>query len=129
MISSVSWKCQGTVTPGLMTFSWMSDFVPSSLLAMKLRTLAFGPLGTLPSTPRRISMCIPPMSDRLLLGRPRLIVAGGLGAAAACQDRAGRAVGHRRPRQVGNMRLFPGLRLVCLFDRRNVDGVMQPAMP
>src|SRR5882672_613399 len=42
-----------------MTFSWMSDFVPSSLFAMKFLTLAFGPLGTLPSTPRRIGICAP----------------------------------------------------------------------
>jgi hypothetical protein len=34
----------------------MSDCVPSSLFAMKLRTLAFGPLGTLPSFPRKIGM-------------------------------------------------------------------------
>src|SRR6266852_6122116 len=43
-----------------MTFSWISDFVPTSLFAMKFRTLAFGPLGTLPSTPRRIGICVPP---------------------------------------------------------------------
>src|SRR5713101_7995033 len=43
-----------------MTFSWMSDLVPNSLFAMKFRTLAFGPLGTLPSTPRRIGICVPP---------------------------------------------------------------------
>src|SRR6266436_10341274 len=60
---------------------------------------------------------------------PGLIVAGGLGAAAACQDRAGGPVGHRRPRQVGNMRLFPGMRLVGLFGRREVDGVVHPAVP
>src|SRR5260221_14313699 len=43
-----------------MTFSWISDFVPTSLFAKKFRTLAFGPLGTLPSTPRRIGICVPP---------------------------------------------------------------------
>src|SRR6266581_160217 len=59
----------------------------------------------------------------LLLRLPGLIVAGGLGAAAACQDRAGGPVGHRRPRQVGNVRLFPGMRLVGLFGRRKLDGV------
>src|SRR5205823_546184 len=39
---------------------WISDFVPTSLFAMKFRTLAFGPLGTLPSTPRRTGMCVSP---------------------------------------------------------------------
>src|SRR5260370_19500763 len=31
---------------------------------------SFGPLGTLPSTPRRIGMCISPMFDRLLPSLP-----------------------------------------------------------
>src|SRR5712691_1022523 len=43
-----------------MTFSWTSDFVPSSLFAMKFRTRALGPLGTLPRTPRRIGIGVPP---------------------------------------------------------------------
>src|SRR5258708_4544384 len=60
---------------------------------------------------------------------PGLIVAGGLGAPAAGQDRAGGPVGHRSPRQVGNMRLLPGMRLIGLFGRREVDGVVDPAVP
>src|SRR5438445_12867060 len=61
--------------------------------------------------------------------RPGLIVAGGLGTAAARQRRAGRAVGARRAGQVRDMRLFPVARGVLLFGRGDVDGVMQPAMP
>ena len=34
MTSSTSWKCQGTLPPGLITFSWMVDcLVPSTSLA------------------------------------------------------------------------------------------------
>jgi hypothetical protein len=42
----------------------MSDCVPNSLFAMKLRTRLFGPLGTLPSTPRRMGICALLMSDQ-----------------------------------------------------------------
>ena len=62
-------------------------------------------------------------------GRPRLIVAGGRGTATARQRRAGRTVGRRCPRHVGDMRLFPFMRLIGFFGRRDIDGVMQPAMP
>src|SRR5439155_6882162 len=61
--------------------------------------------------------------------RPRLIVAGGLGAAAARQRRTGWPVSRRCPRHVGNMLLFPFVRPVALFRRRHIDSVMQPAVP
>ena len=40
-------------------------------------------------------------------GLPGLIIAGRLGAPAACERRAGGPVGVRRARHVGAMRLFP----------------------
>src|ERR1700721_2202122 len=61
--------------------------------------------------------------------RPRLVIAGGLGAAGACQRRAGRTVGRGSPCHVRQMRLLPFARRIGLFGRRDIDGVMQPAMP
>src|SRR6266852_9842800 len=65
----------------------------------------------------------------LASGRPGLIVAGRLGPAAACQRRSGWPIGRGRARHVWNMRLFPLARLVALFRRRHVDGVVHPAVP
>src|SRR5882757_2219416 len=61
--------------------------------------------------------------------RPGLVVAGRSRPAAARQRRAGRPVRCRRPRQVRDVRLFPFARRVAFFGRRDIDGVMQPAMP
>ena len=61
--------------------------------------------------------------------RPGLVVAGGLGPAAADKRRARRTVGRGRAGQVRLMRLFPLARRVALFGRRHIDCVMQPAMP
>src|ERR1700682_1821219 len=65
----------------------------------------------------------------LVSGRPGLVVAGGRWPAAAGQRRAGRPVGRGRPRHVRDMRFFPLARHIVLFGRRDIDGVMDPAMP
>src|SRR5208282_4517383 len=62
-------------------------------------------------------------------GRPGLIVAGRLGATPLRQGRTARAVGARRPREVGPVRLLPGVLLCLVLRRRHVDYVMQPTMP
>src|SRR3954454_20792998 len=61
--------------------------------------------------------------------RPRLVIAGSLRTLPACQDRTGRTVSAGRSRQIGQMRLFPFARRVSLGRRRNVDDMMNPAMP
>src|SRR6476620_11180982 len=62
-------------------------------------------------------------------GSPGLVVAGGLGTAAACQRRTRGPVGGRCPRHVRDVRLCPLARHVFFFGRREIDGVMDPAMP
>src|ERR1700736_67836 len=69
------------------------------------------------------------MNTILLAGRPGVIVASGLGPAAAGERRTGRTVGGGSPGQVRDMRLFPFARRVAFFGRRDIDGVMHPAVP
>src|SRR5258705_13674616 len=72
----------------------------------------------------------PLSSPKALASRlPGLVVAGRGGAAAARQRRAGRPVSRRRPRQVRDVRLFPFARRVAFLGRRDIDSVVQPAMP
>jgi len=61
--------------------------------------------------------------------RPRLVVAGRLGAAAAGQGRARGPVGRGCPRHVRHVGLFPLAGYIGLFGRRDVDGVMDPTVP
>src|SRR5205085_6303917 len=66
----------------------------------------------------------------LLIARaPRPIIAGGARAAALGERRARRPVGGRRAGEVRPVRLLPGARRVGLAGRRQVDRVMQPAVP
>ena len=81
------------------------------------------------SRPSRVAQSHADFTWRSVSGGPRLVVAGGRGAAAARQRRAGGPVGRRGSRHVGKVRLFPLVRFVGLFGRGNIDGVMQPAMP
>ena len=67
--------------------------------------------------------------DGLVSGRPGLVVAGGRWPTAAGQRRAGGAIGRRRPRHVRDMRFFPFARRIVFFGRRDIDGVVQPAIP
>src|SRR5579863_8935511 len=60
---------------------------------------------------------------------PGLIIAGGRRPHAGCERRTRRAPGLLRSGQIGQMRQLPGPRLVILIRRRNIDRVMQPAVP
>src|SRR4051794_5818556 len=66
---------------------------------------------------------------RLLLRRPRDVVAGGGRALVRPGDRAGRAVGVRRAGHVGEARLLPYPRHIGVLARQDVGGVGQPAAP
>ena len=65
----------------------------------------------------------------LLPGLPRLVVAGGARAVAGRQRRAGRSPGAGRAGQVGTVRLPPRPRHDRLLGRRQVVGVVDPAVP
>ena len=84
-------------------------------------------------SPDRPSTCGDGMGQRRKYGsysrRPGLVVTGSLGPAAAGKRRAGRTVGLRRAGHVRDMRLLPLARRVALFGRRDIDGVMDPAVP
>src|SRR6476661_4223000 len=64
-----------------------------------------------------------PYTGRSAARRPGLVIAGRGRAFALGQDRALGAVGQRCPGQIGLARL------VALFRRRDVDSVLQPALP
>src|SRR5690348_252095 len=71
----------------------------------------------------------PPRARASLSRRPGLVVAGGLGPAAAGHCRARGPIGGGRAGHVRNVRLFPLARLVFVLGRRHVDRVMYPAVP
>ncbi len=60
---------------------------------------------------------------------PGLVVAGARLAGPAVQRRPLGPDRRRRAGRVADMRQLPGVWLVVLFARRDVDGVMQPAVP
>ncbi len=62
-------------------------------------------------------------------GRPGLVITSRLGPPALCQRRAAGTIGPGGPGQIGPMRLFPRMRLGRVLRWRDIDGVMQPAMP
>src|SRR5262249_61441171 len=67
--------------------------------------------------------------SRLAAGGPGLLVAGRLGPAAPRKRRADRAMRARRAGEIGSMRLPPGPRRDIVLRRRDVDRVVQPAVP
>lgn len=70
--------------------------------------------------------CRPLIPDYRLLTawRPRLVIAGRLGATALRQRRTARAMRSGRPGEVGTMRLLPAIGLRLLLRRRHIDGVV-----
>src|SRR6478736_5149355 len=62
-------------------------------------------------------------------GRPGLVVAGRGRALAFGQGRTLRAIGQGRAGPVLLVRLLPFARLIAFLGRRDVDGVVQPAVP
>src|SRR5205085_11650514 len=61
--------------------------------------------------------------------RPGLVVAGGRRTPAGGERGAGGTIGLRGAGHVRNMRLFPFARRVFVLRRRDVDRVMDPAVP
>src|SRR3546814_3061240 len=65
-------------------------------------------------------------SDILSVGRPGFIVAGRAGALSGKAERALGCIGERGSRHVGNMRLFPALRLNRGILGKHIGGAVQP---
>src|SRR3546814_7607839 len=64
-----------------------------------------------------------------MLCRSGFIVAGRAGALSGKAERALGCIGERGSRHVGNMRLFPALRLNRGILGKHIGGAVQPSMP
>src|SRR5688500_14640539 len=77
----------------------------------------------------RSSMLAETDSARGSTRRPRLVIAGGAGAAPALVVVPRRAVRVRRAGQIGNVVLLPGAARRAARHRRLLDDVVQPQVP